>query len=295
MKNQLTWPQAIDQCQDKFNEIALSNKMVTWAEESLFAKQAIDKNTKLAECSMQSVQDSIINVAAIGLSLNPAMQYAYLVPEAIKVNNRWVQQCNLKVSFKGLLKIANDSGSIMWAKADVVKEKDVFEYRGPCSQPEHRFNAFKTDRGKTIGSYCIAKTCEGDILVDLIDAEELQKIRGAAKTTMVWDQWFDEMAKKAAIKRASKQWPRKGNSERIDKAIEVINQVEGSEPIEKDITPRVNPEHIGKYHYIINNSNGLDLVYFLEQLRKETNYSEDNSSQYITLRKEIHATIPRGS
>lgn len=235
----MTWPMVIEQVAPKFNEIANTQKLVAWAEESQFAIQALQKNDTLAKCSAHTVQNSIINVAAVGLTLNPALGFAYLVPEK--------GECNLKVSFKGLVKIATDSGSILWVKAEIVKANDTFSYNGPCSMPEHSMNPF-IDRGATVGVYCIAKTHQGDILVDVMSADEIAKIRKAAKQDYVWSAWPDEMAKKAIIKRASKQWPKTDRSDRLDLAIAAVNEYEGSEDIrqERDITPKEDPKPIAK-------------------------------------------------
>lgn len=225
----LTWPQVIEAVAPKFKEIAHSQKLVTWAEESQFAIQSLQKNEALAKCSPYTVQNAVVNVAAIGLTLNPALGYAYLVPES--------GECNLKVSFKGLIKIATDSGSILWVKAEIVKEEDTFEYMGICTPPNHKMNPFK-DRGKTVGVYCVAKTHQGDFLVDHMAMDEIIKIKSAAKTKNVWNTWEDEMIKKAMIKRASKQWPKTDRDDRLDRAIAVVNEYEGSVEIndEKDIT-----------------------------------------------------------
>jgi recombination protein RecT len=235
-----TWPQLVGKVQQRFDQIASRHKLVTWAEESQFAIQAIQANEKLFQCEPRTVQNAIINVASIGLTLQPALGYAYLVPESVKYkdqNNKeyWVQECSLKVSFKGLMKIATDSGSIKWCKAEVVKEKDTFEYKGPCSMPNHIMQPF-ADRGATVGVYCIAKTHDGDYLVDIMGSAEIAKIKNAAKTKYVWDAWPDEMAKKAIIKRASKQWPKTDQSDRLDQAIEVVNEYEGSESM--DVTQK---------------------------------------------------------
>jgi len=291
---QVTWPEVVDQCGDRFNEIASTNKLVQWAEESLFAKQALDKNPKLMQCTMDTVQNSIINVAAIGLTLNSALGYAYLVPESTKVGNQWVNHCTLKVSFKGLLKIANESGSIRWAKAEIVREHDVFEYNGPCALPKHSFNAFKKDRGPTVGVYCIAKTHENDHLVDLMDLDEINKIKAAAKTSMVWDKWFDEMAKKAVIKRASKQWPRKDRSDRIDQAVAIINETEGNQPFEKDITPRIDPAYIGRYHKIIHDRDSMQMVYLIDEIKEEYKLTNENTDDYIAAIKDLRNTFLKG-
>lgn len=228
----MTWAQAIDVVAPKFNQIATAQNLVTWAEESQFAMQAIQKSDHLAKCSVHTTQNAIINVAAVGLTLNPALGYAYLVPEG--------GECNLKVSFKGLLKIATDSGSILWAKAEIVKAKDEFEYLGICTLPIHKMKPFE-DRGDTVGVYCVAKTHQGDFLVDYMGMDDITKVKNAAKTKTVWTAWPDEMIKKAMIKRASKQWPKTDRMDHLDRAIAIVNEYEGSEEIprqERDITPK---------------------------------------------------------
>jgi recombination protein RecT len=225
---QITWTQYVNSVAPKFNEIAANGKHVTWAEESNFAIQALQKNDKLAVCVPVTVQNAVINVAAVGLTLNPALGYAYLVPESVKQGDgQWRNECMLRVSFKGLLKIATDSGSIMLCKAEIVKEKDEFTYTGAFSLPEHKMNPF-SDRGKTIGVYCAAKTHQGDWVIDVMGLEDINKIKAAAKTKNVWDNWEDEMIKKAVIKRASKQWPKTDRDDRLDKAVAVMNEYEGS-------------------------------------------------------------------
>ena len=286
MSKQLTWPMVIEQCSGKFNEIASNGKLVTWAEESLFATQAIAANETLGKCDVTTIQDSIVNVAAIGLTLNPAMGYAYLVPEK--------GRCGLKVSFKGLLKIANESGSIVWAKAEIVRQSDTFMYNGPCDKPTHGVSPFSGDRGPAVGVYCIAKTFDGDYLVDFMDTAEINKIKACAKTQYVWDKWWEEMAKKAIIKRAAKQWPRKDQNNRLDTAVQIINDAEGSEQLERDITPKVNPELIGKYHGLISSKDGIGMFYFIDELKSITKYSSENFEDYTKAITEIQATIPRG-
>ena len=225
MGNEITtWDSVVQTVMPQFEKIARINNQVQWQVESQFALQTIQKNSGLAKCSITSIQDSIINVASVGLTLNPADGYAYLVPEyskALKGN-----ECQLRISFKGLIKVATDAGSIKWVKAEIVKANDNLEYKGPCTMPVHSMDPFG-DRGDTVGVYCIAKTNDGDVLVDLMNIEELKKIQSCAKTQMVWTQWPDEMAKKAIIKRASKQWPKTDQSSQLHKAVEVINETEG--------------------------------------------------------------------
>jgi recombination protein RecT len=181
-----------------------------------------DYAMKVANENSQSVHLAMINVGSTGLTLNPANGYAYLVPRD--------GQIVLDISYKGLIKIATDSGAIVWARADVVYSADTFVYHGPASIPDHQADPFKTDRGDIIGVYCIAKTKDGDILTETMPMKELAKIRDksmayAKKKAGPWVDWFEQMAKKAIIKRASKTWPY--TNDKLAQVIEVANDAEG--------------------------------------------------------------------
>ncbi len=220
------WQGAIQKAESKFQERNIHN-LVSYPQEASFASQAIKKNSYLAKIAEQrpdTLIDAVINIASIGLSLNPATQYAYLVPRD--------GVCCLDISYKGLIKLATDSGSIEWAKADLVYEKDSFDYKGPSEKPEHSANVFSSDRGEFVGVYCIAKTSEGDFLTEVMTAEEIYEIRNKSMAYVKsnsgpWVEFFGEMAKKSIIKRASKTWPKSDKNERLQEAIKVINEHEG--------------------------------------------------------------------
>ena len=80
---------------------------------------------------------------------------------------------------------------------------------------------------------------------------DIDKIRKAAEQDGVWSKWFEEMAKKAIIKRASKQWPLGNGSDRFNTAVQVVNDIEGGENIERDVTPR--PDSIEQQKQTITN------------------------------------------
>ena len=180
----LTLYDCIDQGKKQF-EIILANEVVpnlNWEKESVFAYQQITRNRKSMEAAKakpDSVKMAMINVASVGLSLNPATSYAYLVARDGEI-------C-LDVGYQGLIKIATDSGSIKWAKAELVYTDDEFIYKGPAEYPDHNIsNPFDGKRGKFIkdlaGVYCIAKTHDGDFLVEIMNAEEIYKIRDESKS-----------------------------------------------------------------------------------------------------------------
>lgn len=202
--------------------------------EQQFAIEAMTKNNYLfgvAQKNPQSLYNAMTKLAAVGLSLNSTTQYAYLVPRSRKVGRDYVPEICLDISYKGLIKIATDTGSIKWAKAEIVREADTFNYKGPCEKPEHICDPFKSDRGKYIGVYCIAKTSEDDYLVEIMTEAECMEIAAKSeafkKNMGPWAEFGGEMRKKAVIKRASKTWPKTEISDRIHVAVDALNEHEG--------------------------------------------------------------------
>jgi recombination protein RecT len=197
-----------------FNQ-ALSDQSVTWAKEQQFAIQAFQKNDYLAKVAManpSSAQNAIINVAAIGITLNPAAKLAYLVPRDGGVH--------LDISYMGLLHLAQVSGAIQWGQCKLVYSSDTYESNGLDRAPTHKYNAFG-DRGAVVGGYCTVKTAQGDYLTEEMSLQEIKQVELSSKAKNgPWQKWWDEMARKTIVKRASKYWPR---CERLDHAIDHLN------------------------------------------------------------------------
>lgn len=198
---------------------ALSAEVVSWQKESQFAIQYFQKNDFLAKTALSnptSAQNAIINVAAIGISLNPASKLAYLVPRDGMV-------C-LDISYMGLLHIAMESGVILWGQAKLVHANDTYESNGLDKAPTHKYNAFG-DRGDVVGVYCTVKTSGGDYLTEEMSLAEIKQVEATSKAKNgPWKNFWSEMARKTVVKRASKYWPK---ASRLDNAIHVLNEEEG--------------------------------------------------------------------
>lgn len=219
--------------------VKLAPATLNYGDEEIFAIQMLTKTPfamKTANENPRSVQFAMLNVASTGLTLNPAMGYAYLVPRDGAIV--------LDISFKGLIKIATDAGSIKWVRSECVHEQDDFTYYGPAAAPTIVTNPFKP-RGEIVGAYCIAKTVDGDILTEVMDLEAIHKIRsastaytrGAEGKRGPWEAYFAEMCRKAVIKRARKTWPYSEQNERLAKAVEIANESEGGYDFDRELTP----------------------------------------------------------
>lgn len=210
----------------------LTNNSLNFEVEAGFAVQQMEANDYLLSVAMsnrQSVINAVTNVAAIGISLNPARKQAYLVPRDKKV-------C-LDISYIGLVDLATQSGSIVWAKSELVYEADNFQMGEPGTMPKHQFNPFSKDRGQIIGAYVVVKTPGGEFLCDAMSIDDIHSIRDRSSAWKAWVKdkrscpWVTdpgEMSKKTVIKRASKLWPK---NERLNMAIQHLN-VELDEGIE---------------------------------------------------------------
>jgi recombination protein RecT len=214
---------------------SLGGNKVDFRQECHFAMQALLNNSYLldtAKAAPQSLRNALINLAAIGITLNPASQLAYLVPRKIRKSDPSAVVC-LDISYKGMIRTATDAGSILWAQSEVVYEGENFEMNTVGDKPLHRFNPFSRakDGKKVIGAYAIVKTFEGDYLTCAMSIDEINEIRNRSMMSASgpWKDFTNEMMKKTVIKRAAKMWPRTNKIHLLEKAIDIVNEHEGIE------------------------------------------------------------------
>lgn len=234
MTNQISVYEYVAQ-QERHFVPALTDETITWEKEKQFACQLLESNSyllKTAQNNQQSLQNAIVNIASIGISLNPATKHAYLVPRDGKV-------C-LDISYIGLMHLAMQTGSITFGQAKIVYSNDVYVNKGLDKAPEHTYSPF-ADRGEPIGAYCTVKLPDGDFITEEMSKEQILAIRdntasykafvrGKAKSC-IWVDHELEMWRKTVVKRASKYWP---TVERLQTAIDYLNNAgEGIDREEK--------------------------------------------------------------
>lgn len=213
----------INATKDEFQTL-LADRSIKFEQEAGFAIQVLGNNDyalKIATGNRQSVVNAVKNIAAIGISLNPAKKQAYLVPRGGAI-------C-LDISYMGLMDLAMATGSIKWAQAEIVRANDGFA-RGRFDQaPTHTFNPFSKDRGEIIGVYVVVKTADGDYLTHTMEISEVYDIRNRSeawkRNSGPWKTDPTEMIKKTCVKQAYKYWPK---TERLETAIHHLN-TEGGE------------------------------------------------------------------
>jgi len=246
MSNLAVIEDLVFEARTQFEAVAV-DRSITFDREAGFAIQVLSGNDfamKTALMNKGSVISAVSNIAAVGLSLNPAKKQAYLVPRDGKI-------C-LDISYMGLLDLAIASGSIKWGQAELVFQADQFTLNGFDKPPTHGRDPFKTDRGAVVGAYVVVKTLDGDYLTSTMTAEEIFAIRdrsqawksfqaGKARSAGPWATDEGEMMKKTVIKRAYKLWPK---TDRLDVAIHHLNT--GEEGLDfSDQEPIDQPKNLG--------------------------------------------------
>lgn len=232
---------AVSDARTQFEAVAI-DRSLSFDREASFAIQCLTANDYtlgIAKKNPQSVINAVANVAAIGLSLNPAKKQAYLVPRKGAI-------C-LDIGYIGLLDLAIESGSILWGQAELVHSADRFVLNGVDKPPTHERDPFAKDRGDVIGAYVVVKTRDGDYLTTTMPIDELLSIRDRseawkAKQSGPWKTDPGEMMKKTVIKRAYKLWPK---TDRLSSAIHHLNTdgEEGLPAIEAE--PLDQPRNLG--------------------------------------------------
>src|SRR5690606_27429219 len=116
--------------------------------------------------------------------------------------DRWVKQCQLVIGYRGLAKLARQSGEIKRIEAEVVYEKDKFVYRKGSTFELDYYPCLEADRGAAVGAYALVQFKDGGIQAEFMPVSEIEKIRARSKAA--WDRngnpvgpWKDDWAEMA--------------------------------------------------------------------------------------------------
>ena len=109
----------------------------------------------------------------------------------------------------GILKKIRNSGELGSISANVVYEKDQFDYELGDEEKIYHKPHLGAARGKAIVAYAIARMKDGSIYREVMSVEEIEAIRAIsrAKDDGPWTQHWGEMAKKTVLRRLSKRLP----------------------------------------------------------------------------------------
>ena len=204
----------------------------------------VQRNPKLLECTRDSLLGCIIQCAQLGLEPDGLLGHAYLIPFNVsrKVAGNWKKflECTLIVGYKGLLKLARQSGEIASISARVVHAKDIFEYEYGLVEKLVHVPSDEEDPGALTHAYAIFRLKDGSHHFDVMTAREINRIRDNSKgyqfdkDSSPWTTSYDEMAKKTVLRRASKMSPA-SIEDKTAKAIALDERADAGIPQDLDV------------------------------------------------------------
>jgi len=136
-----------------------------------FALQAVNASKQLLNADKTSIMQAVYNVALTGLTLNPVLKQAYLVPRYI--NGKTVAV--LEPSYQGLTKLITDTGSVKNIYAYPVYKEDDFEVTmGTRIQILHKPRFASKD---ILHFYAVAILPDGSTQFEVMTADQVNEIR----------------------------------------------------------------------------------------------------------------------
>ena len=168
---------------------------------------AVSRTPQLLQCSQASILRALIDASTLRIVPGGTMGRGFLVPRKNK-NTGKTEAC-FDPGWRGLADIARRSGQIVSIDAMIVYKADKFRYTaGTDPVIEHEPNLDADDLGRIIAAYAVATFKDKTKQVEVLRRSDIDRIMAvSAAKTGPWDSWFDEMARKSAVRRLCKYLP----------------------------------------------------------------------------------------
>lgn len=192
------------------------------------AMACASRDQKLLDCDPVSILKSLVAAAELGLEPSGGVRgEAYLVP----YNNRKARRMEAQLipGYRGLLKLARNTGEISSIQCRLVYEGDYFELSHGSEDVLVHKPLLEGDRGPVKLAYGVARMKDGSIHIEWMLLSELEKIRKSSQTgTKDYGPWYEhrpEMQRKTMARRLCKWLPLSPEkAELLTRAEELDNQ-----------------------------------------------------------------------
>lgn len=201
----------------------------------------------LRKCRVETIYAALILAAQVGLEPSGIRGECYLVP--------FKGECTLIPGWRGLVKLALRSKAVKSLYSHVVYERDTFRVQLGTDVKIDHVPHLDGDAGEIIAAYAVAKLENGGVDVEVMTRSELDYIQKMAskgrggKDGPAYEDWQDQMFRKAPIRRLAKRLPlgddfflaskvdeltEAGEPERIRDYIDITPGEDGSGPALQD-------------------------------------------------------------
>lgn len=161
----------------------------------------VRQNPGLLECDQFSMLNAIRESATLGLSLDPNMGEASIVP--------FKKVAKLIPGYRGLIKLATRSGHVSHMQARIFYRGEYdsgnFIYEEGTAASIHHLPLPPSERGDPMGAYSVAALVDGGTSFDLMWKEDVDQIEkrapGAKSADSAWKSDWAEMWRKSVVRR----------------------------------------------------------------------------------------------
>lgn len=189
---------------------------------------AVNRNPGLLTCTQASVFETIQRAAELGLDLSGTLGEAYPAPFRNRVKapgGNWVdqEQATLIIGYRGLAKLARQSGEVECIEAEPVYESDHFIFqKGSEFKVEYR-PCLRGDRGNLFGFYSYVRFKDGGQQAEFMSVEQIESVKAKSRSSGKgpWVDHYDEMGRKTVFRRLAKWLPL--SSEKFVAALTIDN------------------------------------------------------------------------
>lgn len=182
---------------------------------------SVSKTPELMACDPKSIVLAAAQAFALGLEPGTALGLGYLVP--------YGKTCTFIPGYRGLQRLAVQSGEVQLIQARAVYKRDAFEVHYGTNPSVSHSPYLEGDPGDLIAVYAVAIMKSGVPAFDVMTMSEIARIRDRSKAAAngPWISDPDEMAKKTVIRRLCKTLPL--SEEKLAKALEHQARAEGGD------------------------------------------------------------------
>lgn len=241
VQNRGKQPMTLKQYFEKHAHAALSAvapKHMTAERLVKIALLAASRSPELAKCAPESILRAVMQGAEIGLEAGGLLGEAYIVPFFNKKTGK--MEAQMIPGYRGLIKLARNSGQITSIEAHVVRERDQFTLiYGLDAKLEH-VPCLKGDPGPVVAAYAIARFKDGGYQVEVMTRAELDAVKARSKSPSSgpWVTDEAEMQKKTVVRRLCKYLP-------LSPELALARAIEADEAANGDAPQTIDVELIG--------------------------------------------------
>lgn len=213
---------------------------------------AVQKEPKLLDCHQPSFLGALLECAQLGLEPNTTLGHAWLVP--FRNNKMGRLEVQLIPGYKGLIKLAYNSGQVSSIGAYLVREKDEFDYHYGL-RPRLKHKPWRGhDAGEMVAVYAVADVRGIDRpLFRVLERWQCEQIRDRyTKSTDrqgnvvgPWVDNFEEMSMKSSVRRLAKWVPSDTERNVLQRAVDLDERAEAGITQEFGEVIDLGPEAVG--------------------------------------------------